>query len=187
MAIGGSSTKPKLPSLLRLVHTDKSVLPSETDRREVDTRGNSLSTNFASIHSFSAESEVNMTSIVKFDLDEGDSILVEIDEPVKGQRTSGMVPASPNAADVVEKAKVSFDAALDKIRPIATTAISKIRQISDPPDEVEIEFNLKMSAEAGVVLSSVAGEAQFVVKMKWKKEEKKSEGKESVPNSNPPS
>ena len=109
-----------------------------------------------------------MKYLVEFELEEGGSILVEVD----GVAESGMVPVSRGDKDVVTRAQHSFEAALDKVRPAAQTIIKKLRSLHDPPDEVEVEFGLKMSAEAGAVIASGGVEANYTVKLTWKREKK---------------
>ncbi|MFB2969676.1 CU044_2847 family protein [Aerosakkonema sp. BLCC-F183] len=104
-----------------------------------------------------------MKRLVKFDLGNGETIMVEVDEPDTGG-------PKPVARNLVEDAKKSFDEALDKIKPIATKVISKVRDISDSPDEVEVKFGLKMSVESGVIMTSVGGEANYEITLKWKKQ-----------------
>lgn len=108
-----------------------------------------------------------MKRLVEFPLEEGSFILVEVDVPDE----SGMVPAS--RGEVIERAQQTFEQALDKIRPAAQSIIVKLRNLNDPPDEVEVEFGLKMSAEVGAIIASASAEANYKVTLTWKKEQKK--------------
>ena len=49
----------------------------------------------------------------------------------------------------------------------STSIADSIKNISD---EVEVEFSVKLSADAGIVISSVSTEASITVKLKWSKE-----------------
>lgn len=73
---------------------------------------------------------------------------------------------------VPEKAHQSFEAALEKIRPAAQTIIAKLRALHDPPDEIEVEFGLKMSAEAGAFIAAASTEANYKVTLTGKREQK---------------
>ena len=110
-----------------------------------------------------------MKHLVEFDLEDGGSIIVEVEEREAG----GMVPVSRGSEKMMEKASQTFEAALDKVRPAAQTIIKKLRALHDPPDEVEVEFGLKMNAEAGAVVASGGVEANYTVKLTWKKKETK--------------
>ena len=107
-----------------------------------------------------------MKRLVEFPLEEGGTILVEVDAP----KEPGIVPAARGAT--VEKAQQTFEQALEKIRPAAQSIIAKLRDLNDPPDEVEVEFGVKMNAEAGAIFASVSGEANYKVTLTWKQEKK---------------
>ena len=74
---------------------------------------------------------------------------------------------------VVERAQTSFEDALEKARPMATSLVGKLRAIGDaagnPPDEVQVEFGLILSAEAGAVLAAASAGANYKVTMTWKR------------------
>lgn len=108
-----------------------------------------------------------MKRLIEFTLDDGTSLVVEVDEPELG----GLVPAS-RSDEVIAKAQVSFEEALDKIKPAANGIIKKLRGLSDQPDEINVEFGLKLSAEVGAVVAAAGVEANYKVILKWKKEEK---------------
>lgn len=109
-----------------------------------------------------------MKRLVEFPLQDGTSILVEVDETEAG----GVVRAS-RAGDAVQKAQKTFEDAMDKVRPAASAIIAKIRGLHDSPDEVEVEFGLKLSADAGAFVASAGVEANYKVTLKWKKDENK--------------
>ncbi len=90
-------------------------------------------------------------------------IIVEVED-----QRSGMQPAS-RAGDAMVKAKQSFEDTVSGIRPIASALFDAIQGLA--PEEAEIEFGIKVSVEAGVVLASAASEAHCVVKLKWKRPE----------------
>jgi hypothetical protein len=97
---------------------------------------------------------------------EGGSFLVEVDRP-KGASVERA--ALPNTNEMVTQAQESFEAAIDRITPVAAKAIQRIRRgLTDPADEVEVKFGIKLSIETGAIITSVGGEANFEVVMKWK-------------------
>ena len=111
-----------------------------------------------------------MKQLVEFPLEDGGSVFVEVEVPEE----AGMVPAA-RPGEVAGKAQQTFEAALDRLRPIATTLIGKVRDLSDPPNKVEVEFGLKLSAEAGAILTSAGCEAHCTVTLTWEREQ--AEGK----------
>jgi len=103
--------------------------------------------------------------LVEFPSEEGQVVVVEVEDMGIGGRR-GLSPSN-----MVERAHTSFDEAMDRARPIATGIISKVRSLSDPPDEVEVEFGLSLSAEAGAVLAAASTEAHYKVTLTWRREQ----------------
>ena len=89
--------------------------------------------------------------------------MVEVIEEVPGPRAAGRL-------DTPQKAQQTFEKALDKVRPIASALIDKFRNISDPPDEIQVEFGLKMNAEAGAIIAATGVEANYKVMLTWRQE-----------------
>jgi hypothetical protein len=112
--------------------------------------------------------EAAMRHLVEFPLQDGGTILVQVDEPVP---EGGIVKAA-SAGEVLEKAEQSFEDALDRIKPAAATIISRLRGLSDPPDEIEVEFGLTLNAKAGAFIAAAGAEANYTVKLTWKREAK---------------
>jgi len=105
--------------------------------------------------------------LVEFELEDGGTLLVEVDEPERGR---GAVPAGRGRRrGEPGKADEKFETVLAKIKPVGTALIAKIRELADPPDEVGVEFGLKLNATAGVVVASAATEANFKVSLTWKR------------------
>jgi len=107
-----------------------------------------------------------MKRLIEFPLEEGGSILVEVEAPEE----TGMVPAARGERGVPERARETFEAAWEKVRPAAAAIVGKLRALHDPPDEVEVAFGLKMDAEAGAILASAGVEANFKVTLTWQRE-----------------
>jgi hypothetical protein len=52
---------------------------------------------------------------------------------------------------------------------MAETLVTRLRDVGERPDEIGIEFGLKMSMEAGLVVAHTSGEANFKVTLQWKR------------------
>ncbi|HYV06538.1 MAG TPA: CU044_2847 family protein [Blastocatellia bacterium] len=106
-----------------------------------------------------------MKRLVEFPLQDGGTIMVEVDsaQPA-GVRVRGGSPT-----EIAEKARQSFETSLERIKPAAAAIIAKLRELSDQPEQVSVEFGIKLSAEAGVVLASTGVEANFKVTLQWKR------------------
>jgi hypothetical protein len=107
-----------------------------------------------------------MKRLVEFPLEGGNSILVEVDEP----EAEGVVRAA-RPGEIAERALQTFETALQKIQPAAIVIIDHLRKLSDPPDQVNVEFGVKLSAGAGAVLASAGAEANYKVTLSWKRKE----------------
>ena len=110
--------------------------------------------------------------LAQFKLEDGTAFLVEVDKPQPTGTGSIQRVASVNTKQMVYQATQTLEQALDSIKPVASTVVSRLRSgLTKPADEVEVTFGLKLSAEAGVVFGSVGGEVTFEVKLKWEKDE----------------
>ena len=67
----------------------------------------------------------------------------------------------------VTAASKKFDQALEEIKPVITTVVSKLKDIDITPDETEIKFGVKLTANAGIVFSSLGSELTFEITVKW--------------------
>ncbi len=108
-----------------------------------------------------------MKRLVEFPSETGGVVLaeVEISEPTEGPTRRGL-----SASAVVERAQTSFEDALEKAQPIASGLVGTLRGIAYPPDEVQIEFGLSLSANAGAVLvAGASAGANYKVTLKWAK------------------
>jgi hypothetical protein len=63
----------------------------------------------------------------------------------------------------------TFDEAIDRIRPLASSIVERMQKIDVTPSEIEVKFGLNFTAEAGVLISA-STEANFEFKLTWKPE-----------------
>jgi hypothetical protein len=107
-----------------------------------------------------------VSHLLELPLQDGGSVHVEVlgDEPV----VDGLVPAARGQAlATAAAAELSFEQALDRIRPAADALIGRLRTLATRPDEVEVSFGLRMSAKAGAVIAVSGAEANFTVALRW--------------------
>ncbi len=102
-----------------------------------------------------------MKRLVEFPLEEGGSIVIEIDEP----ETGGTVRAGRE--DKIEKARETFEDALNKVLPVTTTVVEKLRGMASKPDEIEVTFGVNLSTMVGAVIASASAAANFCVTVHW--------------------
>ena len=108
-----------------------------------------------------------MKRMIEVPLESGGSVLMEVDLDESEQE--GMVPAA-RPGEMAAKAKQTFEEALEQIKPAADVVIEKLRGMSSQPDEMEVTFGLKMSAEAGAFIASASTEANFTVLLRWNRD-----------------
>jgi hypothetical protein len=106
-----------------------------------------------------------MKRLVEFPLEQGGSVLVEIDEPPAGPVMRGLGKDRPNIAEHADK---TFEQATAAVTPAAASLIARLRSISDPPAEIGIEFGVQLSAQTGAFIASAAAAANFKVSMTWR-------------------
>jgi Trypsin-co-occurring domain 1 len=101
--------------------------------------------------------------LAEFSLEDGTKFLVEVDEPDNIAIEKVALPTG----QMVAKAKQSFEESLDKVKPVAAAVVGKLRELS--ADEVEVKFGIKLSAEAGAIFTSLGGEVNYEITLKWNK------------------
>ena len=104
-----------------------------------------------------------MSQLVRMDLADGGSVLVEVEDAASGHVTRG------RAGDLVTDAGSTLENALDQLGPIVKGVVTRLREAADWPDEVTVEFSIKLSADANVIIARTAGEANFRISMSWSK------------------
>jgi Trypsin-co-occurring domain 1 len=106
-----------------------------------------------------------MSVLVSVPLEGGGSIVMEAPEEL----TPVGVTRASRPGEVVKEAGETLEEALDNtLVPVTQAVMARLKDMG--PEGVEISLGLKLSAEAGVVISKVAGEASLVVKLTWKKD-----------------
>ncbi len=98
--------------------------------------------------------------LVEFPSDAG-TVFVEVAE-----NRVGPLPASNLDSDI-RKAGQSFKEAIAGIEPIARAVMKQIEGLS--PDQATVEFGIKLTGKAGVVLASTEAEGQFKLTLTRKK------------------
>ncbi|MFI6605304.1 CU044_2847 family protein [Streptomyces sp. NPDC050507] len=102
-----------------------------------------------------------MAALMEFTTDSGETVTVEVDRHVPGAQ---LVARDGHA---LARAERTFDEALQGIRSAAESALSVFRDGALKPDGVELEFGVKITAEAGAVIAKSALEGHLTVKLSW--------------------
>jgi len=97
----------------------------------------------------------------------GRDILVEVQD---GVNPSNAVRGLDTDRGVVQKVEETYESALEPLQDISNGVIDCIKHIAHAPEEIKVELSLKFSANAGVILTSMAAEANFKITLVWKNE-----------------
>jgi len=106
-----------------------------------------------------------MSRYVEFSLPDGSTVVIESDEASGGVVKAGLV------GDVAERARETFEQAVENAHNAALVIVDKVRGLYDSPDEVEVTFGLKASGELNTLVLAKAGiEASYSVRLTWRQE-----------------
>jgi Trypsin-co-occurring domain 1 len=98
--------------------------------------------------------------LARFGLEDGGWAIVELNDVDPELRV-----ASVGRSGRILDAGSNFEDALRSVARVANAAIAQFRESS--PNEVEIQFGVRLSAEAGAVIASNSGEGHLHIKLAW--------------------
>ncbi|MEO3813827.1 CU044_2847 family protein [Sphaerisporangium sp. B11E5] len=104
-----------------------------------------------------------MSELMSIALSGGGEVLVEMSETDPGIRRASRV------GDIITASADSLQSALAPIRTAAEAALDTFRKAG--PNEVEIEFGVRLTAEAGAVIAKTGTEGHLTVKLTWREGE----------------
>jgi hypothetical protein len=97
--------------------------------------------------------------------DSHEILVFEVDSD---QIPAGLVLASDEPGKVTDRARVTLEEALEKLKPSLAKVVHLLKEIS--PDHAVLEFGLKVGGETGVIIAKGTAEVNFVVRLSWKSE-----------------
>ncbi|MFI6942897.1 CU044_2847 family protein [Streptomyces sp. NPDC050418] len=101
-----------------------------------------------------------MGEYLEFSTEDGSLVPVDFAADDEGQQLV-------SGADGAVRASRTFEDSLSGVRSAAESALRVFRDGSLRPDSVEIEFGVKLTAEAGALIAKSAMEGHLVVKLTW--------------------
>ncbi|WP_345621324.1 CU044_2847 family protein [Streptomyces ziwulingensis] len=101
-----------------------------------------------------------MDGLLEFKTEDGAQVVVEAVDEETGARLV-------SRGDGPAQAARTFEGALEGVRAAAESALRVFRDGVLRPDSVELEFGVRLSAEAGAVIAKGTAEGHLVVKLHW--------------------
>ncbi|MCC5899867.1 MAG: hypothetical protein JJU32_18360 [Phormidium sp. BM_Day4_Bin.17] len=104
-----------------------------------------------------------MAKLVEFDLGNGETVLIEVEDV----ESDGIKPVSKRPGEVAAQARKTFSEALNNLKPMVANIKAHLDGMTEPADEVQVKFSVKLSGEVGAVVTKVGGEATYEITLKW--------------------
>jgi hypothetical protein len=103
-----------------------------------------------------------MSQVVRFEFDGGGSVLVEPAADAGVVRISG-------GGSTIRGATATYEAALEGVRHAAEATLRQFTGLARQPDEVTVEFGVRLDLAAGAVIARTAVEGHLQVSVMWKR------------------
>ncbi|GLY97188.1 CU044_2847 family protein [Actinoplanes sp. NBRC 103695] len=101
-----------------------------------------------------------MAAYVELPIDDAGEETIRVEVSELGLTRAG-------AGEVVERATQRFDQAVEQVVKIGQDAVRRARAAASPPDAIDVELGLKLTARTGFVIAESSGEANFKVTLRW--------------------
>jgi hypothetical protein len=102
-----------------------------------------------------------MGQLLAFELDDGGTVLVEVSDDEPGIERAARID------DLVVKARVNLENALDQVRAVADASLARLRDLAEQPQQIQVEFGIRLNAEAGAVIARTQAEGHLQVTLTW--------------------
>ncbi len=99
-----------------------------------------------------------MDTVMRYQVGNDSSVLVEIDEDTYGVE-------AVSRFDGVLEAGQRLESALGSVREAARATLDAMKKLS--PETVEVEFGIKLAGEAGAMIAKTSAEGHFTVRLSW--------------------
>ena len=111
-----------------------------------------------------------MGKLLQYSANDGSDVIIEVRDNLLNEPTRGG-SYETETRGIIENAKQGFNDALKPIKDVSDGIIKCIKEISNSPQQVEVELGFKFTAKAGIILTSLDSEAHFKIVFTWKKED----------------
>ncbi|MDX6335416.1 MAG: hypothetical protein QOG05_2756 [Streptosporangiaceae bacterium] len=96
----------------------------------------------------------------------GDSDDVVVFQVDRQEVPDSLVLASNDGAGVADRARVTLEDALSKLKPSLHKVIDMLKDLS--PDEASVDFGLTVGGEYGMVIAKGTAQVNFAIHVTWK-------------------
>jgi hypothetical protein len=104
-----------------------------------------------------------MTELMRIATEDNHFVVVEVDDTEPGFELAAREGA-------IVQAKRKFEESLKDVRVAAESALGVFTAGTLNPDGVEVEFGVRLNAEAGAVIAKTSVEGHLMVKLIWQPE-----------------
>ncbi|MFI6517260.1 CU044_2847 family protein [Spirillospora sp. NPDC050679] len=101
-----------------------------------------------------------MSRLVRWETEDG-PVIVEVADDYPGYESVSRFD------DLMDEAKIRFEDAMRTVRTASRATLRGLAGGADRPDQIELEFSLKLNAAAGAVIAKTSVEGQMKVKLTW--------------------
>lgn len=108
-----------------------------------------------------------MSSFVKFQLSDGSAFVAEVDEVTEVHRVTR---GADTRTELISESSQTFETALASVKQAAEALVDRLCDLAKPPDELTVEFGVKLSAETGALIAKASTDANFTITLKWKRD-----------------
>jgi hypothetical protein len=100
-----------------------------------------------------------MTDLLAVPMNRGGTVVLEVDAGGNGVVKAG------RPGEVVGRTAYTLESSLDAVAPAVEAVLDKMREAG--PNVITIELGIKLTAEAGAIVTKTAGECNFKVILQW--------------------
>src|SRR3954468_19003582 len=101
-----------------------------------------------------------MAQWIRMPVDGDEEILIEVGTDGTGNQRVGRGTS-------VEQASETLRQSLHRLRPAAEAVLDEFRAMRQRPSKITVQFGIKVTGEANLIIAKTAGEANFTVSMEW--------------------
>ncbi len=103
-----------------------------------------------------------MKDIIVFEFEKDEQIFAEVENAdyLQDELVS-------NCGNVIKRTTQKFGIVLSSIKTVAKSTYDNIKLTPNRPDEVSIEFGLKLSGDVSAIIASTSAEGHIKVTLKW--------------------